>query len=131
MIFRNVNPTIVPKHIFICCDGTWQSSASGEANIPSNITRLCRHIARTGKDNEGKIWQKLVYYDSGFETGSLNFVEKKRQGATSDSLAVNVIEAYNFIVLNCSPDDEISALVFQEVHTLREQFLGWLQILGL
>lgn len=105
-------PAPVPKRIIICCDGTWQSSVSGEENIPSNVTRLCRHLARTGKDDEGKVWQQLVYYDSGVGTGSLNFLEKKRQGATGDGLAVNVIEAYNFIVLNYSPGDEIFCFGF-------------------
>jgi len=106
------DPAVVSKRIIICCDGTWQSSVSGEENIPSNVTRLCRHIARTGKDADGKIWQQLVYYDSGVGTGSLNFLEKKRQGAIGDGLGVNVIEAYNFIVLNYSPGDEIFCFGF-------------------
>jgi Uncharacterized alpha/beta hydrolase domain (DUF2235) len=106
------DPTVVSKRIVICCDGTWQSSVSGEANIPSNVTRLCRYIARTGKDDDGKIWQQLVYYDSGVGTGSLNTFEKQRQGAIGDGLAVNVIEAYNFIVLNYSPGDEIFCFGF-------------------
>ena len=104
--------TVVPKRIIICSDGTWQSSVSGEANIPSNVTRLCRYIARTGKDDVGKTWQQLVYYDSGVGTGSLNTIEKQRQGAVGDGLAVNVIEAYNFIVLNYSPGDEIFCFGF-------------------
>jgi hypothetical protein len=106
------DPPVVPKRIVICCDGTWQSSVSGEANIPSNVTRLCRHIARTGEDDKGTTWQQLVYYDSGVGTGSLTSLEKKRQGAVGDGLAVNVIEAYNFIVLNYSPGDEIFCFGF-------------------
>lgn len=104
--------TVVSKRIVICCDGTWQSSVSGEANVPSNVTRLCRYIARTGKDDEGKTWQQLVYYDSGVGTGSLTTIEKQRQGAVGDGLAVNVIEAYNFIVNNYSPGDEIFCFGF-------------------
>jgi len=105
-------PAVPSKRIVICCDGTWQSSVSGEANIPSNITRLCRQIARTGTDKDGRVWQQLVYYDSGVGTGSLGFFEKKRQGAIGDGLAVNVIEAYNFIVLNYAPGDEIFCFGF-------------------
>lgn len=102
----------VPKRIVICCDGTWQSSVSGKKNIPSNITRLCRHIARAGTDRKGKTWQQIVYYDSGVGTGELTDFEAKRQGAIGDGLAVNVIEAYNFIVLNWSPGDEIFCFGF-------------------
>lgn len=106
------DPTVVPKRIVISCDGTWQSSVSGEANIPSNVTRLCLHIARTDEDDEGQIWQQLVYCDSGVGTSSLNSFEKKRQGAIGDGLAVNVIEAYNVIVLNYSPSDKIFCFCF-------------------
>ncbi|RDW89514.1 hypothetical protein BP6252_01546 [Coleophoma cylindrospora] len=106
------NPDPVAKRIVICCDGTWQSSVSGVANIPSNVTRLCRSIDRAGEDKDGKIWQQVVYYDSGVGTGSLLDLEKKRQGAIGDGLAVNVIEAYNFIVLNYSPGDEIFCFGF-------------------
>lgn len=104
--------TNIPKRIVICCDGTWQSSVSGEKSIPSNVTRLCRLIARSGKDKDNKTWQQVVYYDSGVGTGSLTSIEKKRQGAVGDGLAINVIEAYNFIVLNYSPGDEIFCFGF-------------------
>ncbi|OCL02810.1 hypothetical protein AOQ84DRAFT_303965 [Glonium stellatum] len=105
-------PASVPKRIVICCDGTWQSSVSEEFSIPSNVTRLCRHLARSGKDESHKVWQQIVYYDSGVGTGSLRDVEKKRQGATGDGLSVNVIEAYNFIVMNYNPGDEIFCFGF-------------------
>lgn len=98
----------------ICCDGTWQSSVSSKDNVPSNVTRLCRVIARTGKDKHdpNKKWHQLVYYDSGVGTGNLSGSEAKRQGGTGAGLAENVIEAYNFIVLNYQPGDEIFCFGF-------------------
>ncbi|KAF2494303.1 hypothetical protein BU16DRAFT_619443 [Lophium mytilinum] len=100
------------KRIVIACDGTWQSSVSEDENIPSNVTKLCRHVARTGTTPSGAEISQIVYYDSGVGTGSLADLEKKRQGATGDGLATNVIEAYNFIVLNYSPGDEIFCFGF-------------------
>ncbi|RGP79106.1 hypothetical protein FLONG3_2788 [Fusarium longipes] len=101
-----------PKRIVICCDGTWQSSVSGLKNIPSNVTRLARSIARSGKDKEGKVWQQVVYYDAGIGTGDLGQAEANRQGGTGIGFVGNVIEAYNFIVLNYNLGDEIFCFGF-------------------
>ncbi|KAG9507218.1 hypothetical protein J7337_000767 [Fusarium musae] len=101
-----------PKRIIICCDGTWQSSVSGLKNIPSNVTRLARSIARSGKDKEEKVWQQVVYYDAGIGTGDLGQAEANRQGGAGIGFVGNVIEAYNFIVLNYNIGDEIFCFGF-------------------
>lgn len=100
------------RRIVICCDGTWQSSVALTENVPSNVTKLCRHIARIGESKDGKKWHQIVYYDSGIGTGNLSSTEAKRQGGLGAGLAENVIEAYNFIVLNYSPGDEIFCFGF-------------------
>lgn len=107
---KNVPP--LPKRLIICCDGTWQSSVSGKRNIPSNVARLARAIARAGQDNDGKVWQQVVYYDSGVGTGSLTWFEQARQGGTGDGLVVNVLEAYNFLVNNYAEGDQIFCFGF-------------------
>ena len=72
----------IPKKIILCCDGTWQSSVSGKHNLPSNVTRMARTIAKAGRDREdNKIWQQVVYYDAGVGTGSLSTFESKRHEA--------------------------------------------------
>lgn len=98
----------------ICCDGTWQSSVSSKANVPSNVTRLCRLIARIGSDQKdpSKKFHQIVYYDSGVGTGNLTSSERRRQGGTGAGLAENVIEAYNFIVQNYEQGDEIFCFGF-------------------
>ncbi|KAF3805685.1 hypothetical protein GCG54_00005047 [Colletotrichum gloeosporioides] len=105
-------PTVPPKRIVICCDGTWQSSTTGEKNIPSNVTRLARSISRTGESPDGRIFQQLVYYSSGIGTGDLSFLEKERQGGFGVGLSGDVVEAYNFIVNNYAPEDEIFCFGF-------------------
>lgn len=108
------NDTPWGRRLIICCDGTWQSSVSSKDNVASNVTRLCRVIARIGtdKNDPNKKWHQLVYYDSGIGTGNLSSSEARRQGGTGAGLAENVIEAYNFIVLNYEPGDEIFCFGF-------------------
>ncbi|KAF1840427.1 uncharacterized protein K460DRAFT_297110 [Cucurbitaria berberidis CBS 394.84] len=108
------NNTAWGRRLVICCDGTWQSSVSSKENVPSNITKLCRLIARVGEDKKdpSKKFHQIVYYDSGIGTGNLSAAESKRQGGTGAGLAENVIEAYNFIVQNYEPGDEIFCFGF-------------------
>ncbi|KAL1610691.1 hypothetical protein SLS60_002361 [Paraconiothyrium brasiliense] len=69
-------------------------------------------IAKASRDDDGKVWQQLVFYDSGVGTGALSKIESNRQGATGDGLVVNVLEAYNFVVNNYSPGDKIYCFGF-------------------
>lgn len=102
------------RRLVVCCDGTWQSSVGVKENVPSNITKLCRLIARVGedKDNPLKKFHQIVYYDSGIGTGALSASETRLQGGTGAGLAENVIEAYNFIVQNFEEGDEIFCFGF-------------------
>jgi len=75
VISEEVDPQ--PKRIIICCDGTWQSATKG---CPSNVTRLSRILANAGKDEHGKVWQQVVYYDAGIGTGAMGDYEKQKQG---------------------------------------------------
>ena len=110
--FIETSIPVASKRIIVLCDGTWQSSVTGLKNIPSNITRLARSIARSGKDASGKIWQQVAYYDEGIGTGDLTDVEKKRQGGLGIGFVGNVIQCYNFIVMNYSPGDQIFCFGF-------------------
>ena len=101
-----------PKKLIICCDGTWQSSVTGKRNIPSNIARLARAIAKAGIDENGTVIQQLVYYDSGIGTGSISQFEQARQGGTGDGLVTNVLEAYNFLVNNYDDGDQVYCFGF-------------------
>lgn len=99
------------KRIIICCDGTWQSSASTTANVASNVTRLARSLSRAGEDANGQVWQQIVHYDSGVGT-NVGFLETVGQGVSGRGLDINVIEAYNFIVNNFRPGDKIYCFGF-------------------
>jgi uncharacterized protein (DUF2235 family) len=118
-----------PKRIILCCDGTSQSSVSGKHNLPSNITRLARTIAKAGQEGD-KVWQQVVYYDSGVASGSLSMFESARQGATGDGLVVNVLEAYNFVVNNYSPGDKIYCFGFSRGAFTARAIAGMITDLG-
>ncbi|KXJ94960.1 hypothetical protein Micbo1qcDRAFT_230335 [Microdochium bolleyi] len=107
-----IRPSKIPKRLIVCCDGTWQSSVTGAKNIPSNVTRLARSIAREGLDKNGQVWQQLVHYDAGIGTGELSKSEKDRQGGFGVGFTGNVISAYNFLVLNYSPGDKVYCFGF-------------------
>jgi len=102
---------LVPKRIVVCCDGTWQSATSTDPtkSVESNVARLCRAVAAAGTDRKDskKVWSQIVYYDAGVGTGDLTDFEKKRQGGLGIGLVENVLEAYNFIVSNYCPGDEL------------------------
>ncbi|EKV06469.1 Phospholipase D/Transphosphatidylase [Penicillium digitatum] len=108
---RDYKTQPVRKRIIICCDGTWQSAVSGKKNVPSNVTRLCRALNSVGTDEDGNQWQQIVWYDSGIGTTS-GPLGQKIEGAIGLGLEGNVIEAYNFCVLNYRPGDQIMCFGF-------------------
>ncbi|OLN81956.1 hypothetical protein CCHL11_08614 [Colletotrichum chlorophyti] len=113
---ENVKPS---KRIIVCCDGTWQTSTTTKENIPSNVTRLARSIARNGRVSnsenpaEDDVIPQVVFYNAGIGTGDgVNILERGRQASFGNGLISDVIKAYHFIVNNYSPHDEIFCFGF-------------------
>jgi hypothetical protein len=81
---RHIPTSPNPRRLIVCCDGTWQSSATDRDNVPSNITRLARIFLLHAYDEAtGTWWQQIVYYDAGVGTGNageLGNVEGIRKG---------------------------------------------------
>ncbi|OLN88139.1 hypothetical protein CCHL11_00155 [Colletotrichum chlorophyti] len=65
-----------------------------------------------GKLADGKICRQVVHYDAGIGTGEIGLWEKTIQGGLGIGFVGNVIAAYNFIVTNYSPGDEIFCFGF-------------------
>ena len=98
------------KRIIICCDGTWQASNHGLANVPSNVAKISRAIATYERTESGQIIHQIVYYHAGVGTATntvknAGFIQdkiadvvKKWEGGVGAGLDENVCEAYNFIV---------------------------------
>lgn len=122
-------PTSIPKRIIICCDGTWQSAVSGEENSPSNVTRLARSLNRVA-EQDGKVWQQIVWYDSGIGTTS-GWLGKKLEGAIGAGIEGNIIEAYNFVVLNWSPGDQVLCFGFSRGAYTARSIAGLISDIGI
>ncbi|KGO42875.1 protein of unknown function DUF2235 [Penicillium expansum] len=120
----------IRKRIIICCDGTWQSAVSGKKNVPSNVTRLCRALNNVGTDEHGNQWQQIVWYDSGIGTTS-SPLGQKIEGAIGLGLEGNVIEAYNFCVLNYKPGDQIMCFGFSRGAFTARAIAGLISDIGI
>lgn len=98
---------VARKRIIVACDGTWQDADSNAERdypwyqrpfntaehlvAPSNVTRLCRSIAREGTDESGEVIPQIVYYQSGI--GSQNWMSAHIiGGATGRGISSNIRE---------------------------------------
>ncbi|KAF8641214.1 hypothetical protein AX17_000848 [Amanita inopinata Kibby_2008] len=95
----------VKKRIIVCCDGTWQDGLSEYRSKFTNVLRLSRSI-KNEDDRSGYPIPQIVFYQSGVGTAG-NFYSHFFDGATGNSLAEKVEEAYAFIAHNYYPGDEI------------------------
>ncbi|KAH8656906.1 hypothetical protein BGZ61DRAFT_540724 [Ilyonectria robusta] len=119
----------IPKRIIICCDGSWQSAVLGEKHTASNVTRLARSLKRTDVRN-GKTWQQVVWYDSGVATTS-NWIGNMTEGFIGAGMEGNIIEAYNFVVLNWSPGDQIYCFGFSRGAYTARSIAGLISDIGI
>ena len=114
----------MPKRIILCLDGTWESADQGAPNIPSNVARLSRMIARQGISCSGDPIDQIVYYQPGVGTGPINKVDKYYQGITGAGIRNHLLSAYNFVATNYSYGDEIFLFGYSRgAYTARA--LGW------
>ncbi|KAI5458851.1 peptidoglycan binding domain-containing protein [Mariannaea sp. PMI_226] len=129
----------IKKRLIVCCDGTFSGVDKGTKDYSSNVARLSRVISRVGATKDEEIPQ-VVYYQSGVGTGSLTYIDKKRQGTYSDpidiepfggSLAENVCEAYNYVANNWGPGDEIFIFGFSRGAYTARSLAGFITEVGL
>jgi uncharacterized protein (DUF2235 family) len=92
----------MPKHLVVCCDGTWNTAYQSINGIPcpSNVTRLALSIA--DKDSDGQC--QRVYYHPGVGTSRWDHL---RGGAFGAGLSANVLDAYLFLIDNYEPGDDL------------------------
>jgi uncharacterized protein (DUF2235 family) len=61
------------KRIILCADGTWLASDRGDNSIPSNVAKLARAIAVSGRNGTNGIVKQIVSYYGGTGSGDLPF----------------------------------------------------------
>jgi uncharacterized protein (DUF2235 family) len=87
------------KRLVVCTDGTWNDLTKGH---PTNVLKVARAVKR--HDPEGI--PQIVYYHSGVGTGT-DFVDRFIGGATGFGISRNICDAYNFVVQNYAPGDQL------------------------
>ena len=92
------------KRIAIFCDGTWNTPDEQENGKPcqTNVVKLANALKT--KSADGTV-QKL-YYDLGIGAEG-NKLKKIFDGATGTGISENILQAYQFIMNNYEPDDEL------------------------
>ena len=100
----------MPKKLAIFCDGTWQSLRN---RAPTNVVRLARCVASHADDGAPQI----VFYDEGVGVTSdvspvIDFFTRYLGGAFGRGLNRKIELAYQFLVVNYEPGDDIFVFGF-------------------
>lgn len=100
----------IMKKFAIFCDGTWQSLRK---KTPTNVVKLARSVAAMSAGGH----PQLIYYDEGVGVGSnvsalADGMIEAIGGAFGRGLDAKIEDAYQFIVLNYEPGDEIYVFGF-------------------
>ena len=72
------DPRPAPKRLILCCDGTWQASDHGTQDVPSNIAKLSRAVAKTFVNENNQAIPQIVHYDAGVATA--DWIDAKVSG---------------------------------------------------
>ncbi len=86
------------KRLVVCCDGTWQDL---ETDYPTNILKIAQSTEASSADGVAQI----AFYDAGVGTG--NVADRVGGGAFGHGIDENILSAYQFIILNWMPGDEL------------------------
>jgi uncharacterized protein (DUF2235 family) len=89
------------KRIIILCDGTNQSACRGQESVSTNVNRFGHALSNRSPR------QQLVFYQSGIGTQDLGSWSTIMSSALGLGLDDNVLDAYNFLMNNYLPGDEI------------------------
>jgi uncharacterized protein (DUF2235 family) len=91
------------KRIAICTDGTWNRPDQEDRGKrkPTNVVKTARGILPSAADGT----QQIVFYDDG--VGTNWGIDKIAGGGFGIGLSAKIVDAYQFLVLNYEPGDEI------------------------
>ena len=78
------NPKPPRKRLILCCDGTWQASDHGTQDVPSNIAKLSRALAKTFINEDSQAVPQIVHYDAGVATA--DWFDSKVSGKEKNSM---------------------------------------------
>jgi uncharacterized protein (DUF2235 family) len=104
------------KRLIVCCDGTWQKL---DNPYPTNVVKMAQAVRSVDKDGI----HQIVYYGEGIgtEPSDSKFLGSELlEGAFGWGINEKIKDAYRFLCLNYSPDDEIYLFGFSRgAYTVR------------
>lgn len=109
------------KRIVFCFDGTTNKLA---AENPTNVVLMAESVVPTATDGT----PQLVHYDEGVGTGKLDRVSGALVGV---GLVTNLREAYQFLIFNHEPGDEIFIFGFSRGAYTARSFAGFIRHAGI
>ncbi len=109
------------KRIIFCFDGTWNKI---NADRQTNVLLLASSIAPTTDDDI----RQIVHYDSGVGTG---FLDNLVGGIAGWGLFTKIKDAYEFLVFNYEPGDEVFAFGFSRGAFTARSFIGFIRTVGI
>ena len=142
------------KRLIVCCDGTWEAGdhvKKGDSSYQTNITRMCHALADDGKTDDGRMIPQIIYYQSGvgssaptalgrmiagqsyflFFLFALHSHHTPPPGAVGFGVSENILSAYNFLVNNYSPGDELFFFGFSRGSFTCRSLAGMISKLGI
>lgn len=117
------------KRLVFCFDGTWNTLEAGRV---TNVGIVAQSVASTSPDGT----KQVVYYDEG--VGNARYgagwitrtIEKVFGGAFGHGLLANLVEAYEFLIFNYEPGDEVIVFGFSRGAFSARSFVGLLRASG-
>jgi uncharacterized protein (DUF2235 family) len=110
------------KRLVICCDGTWNKL--GQPN-PTNVTKVKKAVAAT--DSAGTA--QIAFHGDGVGTGT-NLWDHFTGGAFGLGLSAKVRDAYEFVVKNYEPGDELFFFGFSRGAFTARSTVGFIRNCG-
>ncbi len=92
------------KRIAVFCDGTWNTpdKLKNGKRCQTNVVKLANALKPTSTDGTAQ----LLYYDAGIGSeGSV--IRRVYDGATGTGISKNILKAYQFLIRNYEPGDEL------------------------
>ncbi|HYA80024.1 MAG TPA: DUF2235 domain-containing protein [Methylocystis sp.] len=112
------------KRLIVCCDGTWNSADS--KNAETNVALIARAIHANPEGGP----QQVVLYLRGVGSAGL-VAETLWEGATGYGIDENIRSAYMFIAQNYVPGDEIFLFGFSRGAFTARSLAGFISACGI
>ena len=109
------------KRIIFCFDGTWNRI---DAEHPTNVLLMASSIIPQTDDGITQI----VHYDNGVGTAAR---DKLTGGITGYGLFDNIEQAYQFLIFNYQPGDQVFAFGFSRGAFTARSFMGFIRTVGI